>query len=314
MNDLFIEKYRPSNFDEVVGQNIVVSRVKSMTEQKNIPHMLFSGSPGTGKTTLALLIARTLFKDNWKQNFLETNASSDRGIDVIRENIKDFARTKPIGTNIPKIILLDEADALTRDAQNALRRTMEQYSENCRFILSCNYSSKIIEPIQSRCAIFRFKPLGLEDVRTIIKRIAKNENLKINDRVIELIYEFSEGDLRRVENVLQSCATINNEITEKIVSEIIINVDSKEIKEIIKLAINGEFLKSKNKLLDIMLKNGLSGLDIIKQIQKEILNLDINDDKKLDLIDKCGEFEFRLVEGSDDFVQLESFLAFMGRK
>src|SRR3989338_1930107 len=169
MNDIFIEKYRPGKFDEVVGQEVIVNRIKAMTEQENIPHMLFAGPPGTGKTTIALIIAKTLFKDNWRQNFLETNASSDRGIDVIRETIKDFARTKPIGTNIPKIILLDEADALTRDAQNALRRTMEQYAENCRFILSANYSSKIIEPIQSRCAMFRFKPLDKKEIFAIIE-------------------------------------------------------------------------------------------------------------------------------------------------
>ena len=170
MNDIWIEKFRPSSFDEVVGQDIIVSRIKAMTEQENVPHMLFSGPPGVGKTTLALIIAKTLFKDSWRQNFLETNASSERGIDVIRETIKDFARTKPMGSNIPKIILLDEADALTRDAQNALRRTMEQYSENCRFILSANYSSKIIEPIQSRCTIFRFKPLELENVKKMLKK------------------------------------------------------------------------------------------------------------------------------------------------
>jgi replication factor C small subunit len=313
MNDLFIEKYRPSKFDEVVGQEIIVSRIRSMVEQENIPHMLFAGSPGTGKTTIALIIAKTLFKENWKQNFLETNASSERGIDVIRENIKDFARTKPIGTNIPKIILLDEADALTRDAQNALRRTMEQYSENCRFILSANYSSKIIEPIQSRCSIFRFKPLAMEDVKKITKRIAKEEKLNVNDKVIELIYEASEGDLRRVENILQSCSIINSEITENLVNEITLNANPKEIKEILELALKSDFIKSRNKLLDLMLKNGFSGLDIIKQMQKEILNLEIENNKKLELIDKCGEIEFRLVEGGDDFIQLESFLAFMGK-
>ena len=313
MNDIWIEKFRPSNFDEVVGQEVIVNRIRAMVKQKNVPHMLFAGPPGTGKTTVALIIARDLFKEDWRQNFLETNASSERGIDVVREDIKDFARTRPININIPKIILLDEADALTRDAQNALRRTMEQYSENCRFILSANYSSKIIEPIQSRCAIFRFKPLSLEDVKKIVKKIAKEEKLKINDNVVNLIYGVSEGDLRRVENILQSCAIISNEITEKLINEISATANPKEVREILDLALSKEFVKARNKLLDVMLKNGLSGLDVIKQIQKEALNLKIDDSKKLELIDKCGEIEFRLVEGSDDFVQLESLLAFMGK-
>ena len=154
-SSIFIEKYRPKSFEEFVGQDIIVNRIKSFVENNNIPHLIFAGSPGTGKTTLALIIARSLFGENWRENFLELNSSDDRGINVVRETIKDFARTRPM-SNVPyKIILLDESDALTREAQHALRRTMENYSNTCRFILSCNYSSKLIDPIVSRCAIFR---------------------------------------------------------------------------------------------------------------------------------------------------------------
>ena len=152
-SSIFIEKYRPQNFEEFVGQDIIVNRIKSFVENKNIPHLIFTGSPGTGKTTLSLIIARSLFGNNWRDNFLELNSSDDRGINVVRETIKDFARTKPILNTPYKIILLDESDALTREAQHALRRTMENYSNTCRFILSCNYSSKLIDPIISRCAI-----------------------------------------------------------------------------------------------------------------------------------------------------------------
>ena len=314
MNNLFIEKYRPSKFEDVVGQEIIVERVKAMTEQENIPHMLFSGPPGTGKTTMALIVAKTLFKDNWKENFLETNASSDRGIDVIREQVKNFAKTRPIGNNLPKIIFLDEADALTRDAQNALRRTMEQYSENARFILSCNYSSKIIDPIQSRCAIFRFKLLNKEDIKKLINKIAKLEKLKIDDKTIDILYNVSEGDVRRAENILQSCSSISNNITEKLIFDIVASANPREIKEVLEYCIKNNFVKARDRLLDIMLKQGLSGLDLIKQIQKEVLELNINENKKLEFIDKCGEIEFRMVEGSDEFIQLEALLAFMSKK
>jgi len=314
MNDLFIEKYRPSKFEDVIGQEVIVERVKAMTEQKSIPHMLFAGPPGTGKTTIALIIAKSIFKDNWKQNFLEMNASSDRGIDIIRSEIKDFAKTRPIGSALPKIIFLDEADALTRDAQNALRRTMEQFSDNCRFILSCNYPSKIIDAIQSRCTIFRFKVLNKEEIKNLINKIAKLEKLKINDKAIEILYEVSEGDVRRVENILQSCASISSDITEKLIYDVVAGVNPKDVKEVLEFCLKNNFIKARDKLLDIMLKQGLSGLDIIKQIQKEILELKIDENKKLDFIDKCGEIEFRMVEGGDEFVQLQSLLAFMSKK
>ena len=314
MSNLFIEKYRPGKFEDVVGQEVIVERIKAMTEQENVPHMLFAGPSGPGKTTLSLIIAKTLFKDNWKENFLEMNASSERGIDIIRNEVKNFSKTRPIGNNLPKIIFLDEADALTKDAQNALRRTMEQFSDNARFILSCNFSSKIIDPIQSRCAIFRFKPLTKDDVKKIINKIAKNEKLKVDDKAINALYDVSGGDIRRVENILQSCSTISNNITEKAIYDIVASANPKDIKEILEFCVKNNFIKARDRLLDVMLKQGLSGLDMIKQIQKEVLSLDINENKKLDFIDKCGEIEFRMVEGSDEFVQLESLLAFMSKK
>ena len=308
-SSIFIEKYRPKSFEEFVGQDIIVNRIKSFVENNNIPHLIFAGSPGTGKTTLALIIARSLFGENWRENFLELNSSDDRGINVVRETIKDFARTRPM-SNVPyKIILLDESDALTREAQHALRRTMENYSNTCRFILSCNYSSKLIDPIVSRCAIFRFKPLTEEDVFAILKKIAKNENIKLEEKALALIFSASKGDVRKAENILQSCSSISKNISESTVKEIIKEINPEDIKKILEIALSGDFVKARNKLLDFMLKEGLSGVDIIKSIQSEIINLDIADKRKMQLIDKCGDIEFRLVEGSDEFVQLEALLS-----
>ena len=308
-SSIWIEKHRPKKFEDIIGQEAIVKRIKAFVESKNIPHLLLAGPPGVGKSTLALVIAKELFGEYWMGNFVELNASSERGINVIREDVKNFARTKSIG-NVPfKIILLDEADSLTRDAQQALRRTMERYSNTCRFILSANYSSKILDPIQSRCTIFRFKPLDKESINKIVDRICKEEKLKVDDKAREALIYVSSGDARRLENFMQSCSMIDHKITEDSVYEIVSAAKPKEIKEILELAIAGKFSNAKEKLLDVMLKHGLSGLDIIKQIQGEIWNLKIPDEKKIELIDKCGEIEFRMVEGSDEFLQLESLIA-----
>lgn len=308
-SSIWIEKFRPKSFDEVIGQEVIVKRIKAFVESKNIPHLLLAGPPGVGKSTIALVIAKELFGEYWMGNFVELNASSDRGINVIREDVKNFARTKSIG-NVPfKIILLDEADSLTRDAQQALRRTMEQYSSTCRFILSANYSSRILNPIQSRCTIFRFKPLEKESINKIIDRICKEEKLKADDKAREALIYVSSGDVRRLENVMQSCSMIDNKITEDLVYEIVSAAKPKEVKEILEFATEGKFSQAKEKLLDVMLKHGLSGLDIVKQIQGEIWNLKISDDRKVELVDKCGEIEFRMVEGSDEFLQLETLIA-----
>ena len=186
---------------------------------------------------------------------------------------------------------------------------MENYTQTCRFILSCNYSSKIIDPIQSRCAVFRFKPIPKEEIFKVIDKIAKRENIKITPNGKEALYNISNGDCRKSENILQSCSALENTISESIVYELASFAKPDEVKNILKIATEGRFIDAKNKLHDTMLKYGLSGIDIIKQIQQEIWNLDIDGKTKIDLIDKCGEIEFRLVEGSDEMIQLEALLA-----
>jgi len=245
-----------------------------------------------------------------EKKLLELNASDERGIDVVRNTIKDFAKTKAMG-NVPfKIIFLDECDSLTKEAQQALRRTMENYVLGTRFILSCNFSSKIIDPIQSRCTVFRFKPLNEEEVKDYITNIAQKEKVTLSPDTIKSLVEITGGDVRRITNILQSSASVSKEINNEIIYSLVSAAQPKEIKEVLSLAINKKFVEARNKLLQTMLEHGLSGLDTIKQIQQEVLNLeDVPDEKKLDLIEKCGEIEFRMVEGSDEFIQLEALLA-----
>ena len=274
-----------------------------------MPHLLFAGPAGVGKTTLSLIIARKLFGETWQNNFLELNASDERGIDVIRNKVKDFARTKSIRDVPFKVIYLDECDSLTKEAQQALRRTMETYSKTCRFVLSCNYSSKILDPIHSRCVVFRFKPLKKENIEEIIRNISEKEKINLDREAISAIYELCGGDARKAENILQSCAAISNDISHSLVYEIISSAEPQEIKKILELSSSGNFIGSRDLLLETMSRHGLSGIDIIKQIQKNILDLKLDDTKKLEMIEKCGEIEFRMVEGSDEFIQLESLLA-----
>ena len=306
---IWTEKYRPRTFDDIKGQKEIVEKMRAFVESKSMPHLLFSGPAGVGKTTLALTIAKQLFGEGWRENTLELNASDERGIDIVRVKVKDFARTKAIGKVPFKICILDESDALTREAQQALRRTMENYTNTCRFFLLANYSSKIIDPIQSRCAIFRFKPLVEAEIYQVIEKVAKEEGLTLSIETKKALFEVCDGDCRRLENIMQSCAVLNKEINPELVFSMASVAKPKEVNEVLTLAAKGNFLEARKKLLNLMLEYGLSGLDIIKQIQKEIWNLKIDDRRKVEMLDKCGEVEFRMVEGSDEYVQLESFLA-----
>jgi len=308
-SDIWTEKYRPKSFEELVGQEEIIKRVKNLVSSLNIPHLLFAGPAGIGKSSLALVIVKELFQDKWKENYLELNASDERGIDVVRQKVKDFARTKSLSKIPFKVIFLDEADALTREAQQALRRTMENFTATCRFILSCNYSSKIIDPIQSRCAIFRFRLLEKKDIEKVIRKIIENEKLELDEKAIDTLYEASEGDCRRIINLLQATSSISTRITPELVSTIVSEAKPKDIRVVLDYALSGDFSSAKEKLLDIMLKESISGTDVIKAIQKEIWNLQIEPEIKVKLTEKTGEIEFRLVEGSDEFIQLEALLA-----
>ncbi len=306
---IWTEKYRPRKFEEMVGQDEIIKRVQNLTKSINIPHLLLAGPAGTGKSTLALIVVRELFGSNWRENYLELNASDERGIDVVRQKVKDFARTKALGSVPFKVIFLDEADALTKEAQQALRRTMENFTGTCRFVMSCNYSSKIIDPIQSRCLILRFKLLEKKDIEKRIRLISEKEKLQINDNGIESLYEASEGDCRRAINLLQASASISPSITSDLINTLTAGVRPKDIKVVLEYALSGDFLKAKEKLLDVMLRESISGTDVIKAIQKEIWNLDVDPELKVRLTEKTGEIEFRMVEGSDEFIQLEALLA-----
>ncbi|NIO19320.1 MAG: replication factor C small subunit [Candidatus Aenigmarchaeota archaeon] len=305
--EIWTEKYRPKTLKEVVNQKHIVSRLEAWVKKGSIPHMLFAGPAGVGKTTVALCLAYEFFGKEWRTNFQEMNASDERGINIVRGRIKDFARVRPIGADF-KIIFLDESDALTPEAQQALRRTIERFSNTCRFILSCNYSSKIIEPIQSRTSVFRFKRMNEENVDEYVKRIAKGEKLNVSKDATKAIYEISEGDLRQAANLLQASSALGK-VRKETIYEAAAQSKPEDIKEMMDFALKGKFSDARKKLFDLLITQGLSGEDIIKGIHKEVFNLKIQEDKKIRLVEQIGEFEYRMNQGGSPEIQLEALLA-----
>ena len=309
MEEIWIEKYRPSNLSEVVGQTPITSRLKNYVKERSMPHLLFAGPAGTGKTTSALALAKELFGELWKHNLHELNASDERGIDVVRGKIKEFARTAPLGEDGFKIIFLDEADALTGAAQAALRRTMEKYSRTCRFVMSCNFSSKIIDPIQSRCAVFRFRPLKAEDVERYLKFVAVKEELNIDKEAYESLTYLAQGDLRRAINGLQMAAAANVDITPDVVYQAVAAARPEEVKEALEMSLNNNFAGARERLDTLQITYGLAGEDVLRQMHRSVRDIEVPDTIKVQMIEKLAEADFRLSEGANARIQIEAVIA-----
>ncbi len=307
----WVEQYRPTKLADIVNQTEIISRLKQFIKDKAMPHLIFAGPAGTGKTTSALVMVREIYGRKMTPNitFLELNASDERGINVIRTIIKDFAKAKP-PLDIPfKILILDEADNMTSPAQQALRRTMEKYTRNCRMILICNYSNKIILPIQSRAVVFRFSKLSDNDIKERLKFIVAKENIKIDESGLNALIKVSRGDLRRAINYLQSSSTISDDINEDIILRIAGEVPSEEIEKILNYSIKGELQLSKLTLDKLVREYGLSGSNLIRQMHREVYNLKISEEQKIEIIKILAEIEYRLSQGGTEIIQLNALLA-----
>jgi replication factor C small subunit len=306
---IWIEKYRPKILADIVGQKEIVMRLQSYVKSGAMPHLLFTGPAGVGKTTAAVALAREFFGEHWQMNFRELNASDERGIDVVRNQIKQFARTAPLGGSTFKLLFLDEADALTPDAQAALRRTMENYAINCRFVLSCNYSSKIIDPIQSRCAIYRFKPLDKDAVREEMERIAAEEKLTITGDGMEAIIYVAQGDMRKAINALQGGAIISETIDAAMIFEITSTARPEEIEQLLKCIVEVDFEGAEYTLNNLLNTRGIAPHELINQFYRALVNSKIERGLKVAMISHLGETDFRLSEGANSDIQMEALIA-----
>jgi replication factor C small subunit len=307
---MWTEKYRPQTLCDIVNQRDIVNRLKTFVTEKNIPHLLLVGPAGVGKTTSILALARDLYGSSYRNFVLELNASDERGINVIRDKVKNYARTAAMASPVSfKIIIMDEADHLTGDAQHALRRTMEVYTKTARFCLIGNYSERIIDPIQSRCSVFRYGSLDEEDIRDRLTLIAEKENLQIVDEGLDALFQASGGDLRKAINMLQA-ASANGELVDDIsVYSLLGRIRPDRVQTMIQLALDGKFMESREALRDILINQGLAPEDIIRITYREVMrHKSLTEQMKVKLSDIIGEVDYRLTQGSRPEIQLSTLL------
>ena len=307
---MWAEKNRPKTLDDIVNQSNIVNRLKNFLVEKNIPHLLLVGPAGVGKTTSILALAQDLYGPSYRNYILELNASDERGINVIRDKVKNYARTAAMASPVSfKIIIMDEADHLTGDAQHALRRTMEVYTKTARFCLIGNYSENIIDPIQSRCSVFRYGSLDEVNIKDRLTLIAEKENLQIVDEGLDALFQASSGDLRKAINMLQA-ASANGELVDDIsVYSLLGSVRPDRVRTMIQLALDGKFLDSREALRDILINQGLAPEDIIRITYREVMrHKSLTEQMKVRLSDIIGEVDFRLTQGSRPEIQLSTLL------
>ena len=307
---MWVEKYRPTKLSEIVNQTEVIGSLQALIKDPtDMPHLMFSGSAGVGKTTAALCIARQILGDNARDYTLELNASDERGIGMVREKVKKFSRFAGM-VEVPfKIIILDEADEMTSDAQTALRRIIEDTAKYCRFILIANNISKIIDPIQSRCATFKFTSIPEEDMINHLENIAKKEKVKTDKKGLKAIYDYSEGDLRHAINLMQATASIG-EISEENVKSSAGLTKTSDVDDVLKMALSGKVLDAREKTIELIKVYGMSESDFLKYLNSAVFKT--KHAKLSEILEIIAKYDYRILVGANPEIQLSAMLAELG--
>ena len=307
-NVMWVEKYRPKKISEMVNQKEIMGSLGALLKnQSEMPHILFSGSPGVGKTSTAICISREILGKHWQDYSLELNASDERGINMVREKVKKFSRFAGLDTEIPfKIIILDEADEMTSDAQTALRRIIEDTAKYCRFILIANNLSKIIEPIQSRCVVFKFTRISNKEISSQLKLIAQKEKIKADEKGLETICDYVDGDIRHAINILQAAASTGS-IDTSSVKSVIGLTKTKDVQNVLKLALDGKISDAREKMIELIKVYGMSESDFLKYINQAVFTSKTNNIEGI--LEIIAKYDYRILAGANPEIQLSALLA-----
>lgn len=308
---MWVEKYRPATLSEVVNQTEIIGSLGALIKDPtDMPHLMFSGSAGVGKTTTALCVARQILGDHAADYTLELNASDERGIGMVREKVKKFSRFAGMADVPFKIIILDEADEMTGDAQTALRRIIEDTAKICRFIFIANNISKIIDPIQSRCATFKFTAISEEDIIKRLEEIAKKEKIKADKKGLKAVYDYSEGDLRHAINLMQATASLGA-ITEENVKSSAGLTKANDVDGVLDTALSGKVAEAREKMIELTKVYGMSESDFLKYLNSAVFKS--KPARLPEILEVIAKYDYRVLVGANSEIQLSAMLAELAR-